>query len=106
MGATVSMFGLSSASEDAEMASQVFEACRDGDNKTLEDLITAGADLSIFNEDGVSPLHMTAEIGHSDCVMTLLMAGMDPNLEDKTETPIGLLRMTPLHVAAAEGWRL
>ncbi|XP_054157083.1 ankyrin-1-like [Oppia nitens] len=83
----------------------LFQSIKDNDYKKLEEMLTNGSDMSVINDDGLTLLHLAAELGQQQCVHTLLSYNcIDVNVRDNCDTPLGPLQTTPLHVAAAEGW--
>lgn len=86
-------------------AELMFRAVRDGDHRKLEQMVRDGADTTATNQEGLTLLHFAAETGRQECVKILLFYNcVDVNARDNSETPLGPLRTTPLHLAAAEGW--
>uniref|UniRef100_A0A3Q1F246 Uncharacterized protein n=1 Tax=Acanthochromis polyacanthus TaxID=80966 RepID=A0A3Q1F246_9TELE len=57
-----------------------------------------GADVNILNQDGLTPLHVAGQQGHSDTVIQLLQGKADPKVKDRNAW-----RKTPLHAAAEKG---
>ncbi|CAM9227916.1 unnamed protein product, partial [Ectocarpus sp. 13 AM-2016] len=64
-------------------------------------LVMAGADPSLGNADGDSPLHLAAEAGHHRVLGILLL-----RKEAQAAEPRNLFLETPLHLAAAMGHTL
>lgn len=83
----------------------LFKAVRHNEHQKLEQMVRDGADVSATSDDGLTLLHVAAESGHQECVKILLFYNcIDVNARDQSETPIGPLQTTALHLAAAEGW--
>lgn len=51
------------------------EAARNGDAEKVKSLTASGADASLFDAEGLTPLMHAAKHGHADVVKTLLEAG-------------------------------
>ena len=71
-------------------------AALNGDTKTVEELIEAGADINAKNEQGITALHLAALNGHTKTVEELKKLGAD--IDAKNEQGI-----TALHLAALNG---
>ena len=64
---------------------------------TVQLLLESGADLNIHAiDDGSAALHVAADTGHDGIMVTLLLAGADPNVLDSDDA-------TPLMRAAGQG---
>lgn len=62
----------------------IFWAAYIGDADLVEALLSAGAEVNVFDEDlGVTPLHTAAFRGHADVVRVLVAHGADVNLLDR-----------------------
>ncbi len=70
--------------DDAAVAMEalvsVLQAIGVSDKDTAERLISLGAPVDGFDEDGISPVCLAAELGNSDMISMLLTCGADPNL--------------------------
>ena len=79
------------------------EASDNGHSDTVKMLLDAGADLSLTEEYGQTPLHLAAMNGHArgrvEVAKILTEAGADPNMRD-TDPCRG---ETPLHWASYRG---
>jgi len=64
-----------------------------GNETKVRQLVACGADLTITDRDGLTPLHYAAYGGHAAVVVQLLAAGVSADAENK-------FGMTPLHYAA------
>ena len=73
----------------------LLEAARRGDAEAVRTLLEGGADVNAAQGDGMTALHVTAEVGSVEVARVLIEAGA--NVE--AQTRIG--GYTPLHVAAA-----
>ena len=60
--------------------------------------LDAGADLNACDDEGGTLLHLAAELGDSDLVTALLLAGANPNVQARHG-------LTPLDLAANEATR-
>jgi len=60
------------------------------------DLISKGADLTVVDEDDITPLHRAANWDHPDCIGPMLKAGAQLEAKD-------YFGSTPLHKAALYG---
>ena len=65
--------------------------------KVVSTLVEAGADVSLCNADGWSPLKIAAATGRSDIVSALLKAGADVSKANQKDG------WTPLHSACKQG---
>lgn len=72
-------------------------ACLNNHGVVVQQLLEAGADVSVKDRFGKAPLHVAAENGHETVVEQLLDAGADPNTLD-------MHKRTPLHRATLEGY--
>ena len=75
------------------MKEDLLEAARHPWEEEVLRLVAAGADVTVKNERGLTPLHLTAETGGARVCKILLGAGAD------VEAP-SINGMTPLHYAA------
>ncbi|OPB36258.1 hypothetical protein A0O28_0110340 [Trichoderma guizhouense] len=73
-------------------ATALFLASQHGHSDIVTQLIAAGADLAICDEQKQSPLHIASKMGNSKIVAKLVAAGANPNGQDQ-------LKKTPLHLA-------
>ncbi|KAJ7532787.1 hypothetical protein O6H91_13G020200 [Diphasiastrum complanatum] len=64
-------------------AANVTELASQGDFSKLQESLKHGADPSVVDYDGRTPLHVAAEKGHVDCVALLIKAGANVNKKDK-----------------------
>ena len=71
-------------------------AARRGDILEMEELLSSGYKINSKHNNGMTPLHWTANKGHLDATMFLLMKGADPNICDNFGS-------TPLKHAQQEG---
>ena len=71
-------------------------AVQQGDLKSVEILIKAGADLNAPHQEHGSPLVIAIASGHDDMALFLLKNGADPNIKDAWG-------IAPLHYALHEG---
>ncbi|CAG8940955.1 unnamed protein product [Penicillium salamii] len=60
-------------------------ACDQGDLKTAQVLLDAGANFTIADDNGWTPLHFASEGGYADLTRLLLQAGADANTSTKTD---------------------
>lgn len=81
-----------------ELNEDLVLAASHGDNKTVEELLNAGADINFFDELSKTALHYAVEGGHKRLVHFLLENGADVNahLSDN-------IGDTPIIIAAYEG---
>ena len=75
---------------------ELLEAARNGDLIKVQTALENWADPNAKEDDGWTPLHIVAEIGHVEIVKILLERGADPNTKD-------IAGHTPLHIAASNG---
>ena len=76
---------------------KLFLAVSEGDQKSVNALLAKGADVNAIGEDGDTPLHQAAAMGHLDTVDSLLAAGAEVDARDCCGS-------TPLHKAAERGY--
>ncbi len=93
---------LIAAGTDAEGNTPLHRLAAWGLAEDLSRLITEGAKPDVANKDGITPLHLAAWNGQSDCVRALLQAGADVNARNTRKW--GASGLTALHYAANEGW--
>jgi ankyrin repeat protein len=68
-----------------------FRAAVLGDQKLVEELARAGADINVASSKGFTPLHRAAQHGHIQTVEFLLREGADPSATAKDgSTPLSL----------------
>ncbi|XDV41830.1 hypothetical protein PO909_010630 [Leuciscus waleckii] len=79
-----------------EMNSALFKAVRRNLDGVVAALIDHGADMNSLTQDGLTPLHLASQSGHSEVVAQLLEAKADLCIRDKQGR-------TALHWAAAQG---
>jgi hypothetical protein len=72
---------------------ELFEAVMDGDTARVRELLRKGANVNARDENGTTPLHWAAFLGHVDVVRLLLERGAEVNARSKGG-------WTPLHYAA------
>ena len=75
---------------------QLYAACREDDDKALQALITAGADVNVVDTEGRSPLHCACHWGKSSVVASLISSRA--NLYAKSSQG-----HTPMHFAVESG---
>ncbi|HWD39853.1 MAG TPA: ankyrin repeat domain-containing protein [Fimbriimonas sp.] len=81
-----------------ELSERFFEACRQGDIASLEDLLKTDPELvHLRDRSGSTGLHAAAWRGHAEAVRLLLGHGADPNARDEGDNAY------PIHFAAAAG---
>ncbi|KAL4577960.1 hypothetical protein LXL04_014075 [Taraxacum kok-saghyz] len=68
--------------QEAELALRVNSSAYNGDLSQLKSLIRAGADPSIKDYDGRSPLHLAASKGHENIALYLIQQGVEVNIYD------------------------
>ncbi|XP_030454352.1 protein arginine N-methyltransferase 2 [Syzygium oleosum] len=83
-------------------AEQLCEAARNGDIGRLESLISAGADVSHFDADGLTPLMHAAKSGRADAAKALLEAGAPWNALSPSNLSAGDFAMESGHQEAFE----
>lgn len=76
------------------------EAARSGDTERTKTLIAAGADVSFFDGDGLTPLMHAAKHGHAAVVKCLLEAGAPWNALSPSSLSAGDLAMDSGHQEA------
>jgi ankyrin repeat protein len=68
-----------------------FRAVVLGNQKLVEELAAAGADINVASSKGFTPLHRAAQHGHMPTVKFLLKAGADPAAKAQDgSTPLSL----------------
>lgn len=72
------------------------DAAEAGDLSKIQHCLLGGASLDQKDIDGVAPLHLSAKLGHTDCVQYLVSNSCDAACIDESG-------LTPLHWAAQEG---
>jgi ankyrin repeat protein len=82
------------------MSEGIYEAALNGDVKTLKQLLTANIDaISLWDkENGMAPIHWTANGGKLECIALLLEMGADVGATDRDD------KITPLHIVVARGF--
>ena len=88
-----SLLWLGTGSADAQVADAVMR----GDRVELQELLRSGADVNLPQGDGMSALHSAAEIGDTEMLEMLIIAGAN------TEAVTRIGDYTPLHVASEAG---
>ena len=76
-----------------ELNENLLFAASSGDNKKVEELLDAGADIDFFDNLSMSALHYAVEGAHRQLVHFLLAKGADVNAhlsDDAGDTPITL----------------
>lgn len=76
------------------MSTKLIEVARDGDTKTLKDLLDGGADANAQDEQGWTPLCWSAGRGDTEALRLLLSYGADVTLAGRDQR-------TPLKIAKA-----
>jgi hypothetical protein len=80
---------LDRAPPPAQVQRVMFIAAEQGRPKTLERIVSAGADVRARREDGAHGIHLAAQRGHAQTIGTLVRMGADPNARDaKGRTPL------------------
>ncbi|KAL6216673.1 PREDICTED: protein arginine N-methyltransferase 2 [Fragaria vesca subsp. vesca] len=85
-----------------EVGKQLCEAAKNGDAEKLKTLIDSGADVSYFDDEGLTPLMHAAQLGHAAAVKTLLEAGTPWNALNPSNLSAGDLAMNAGHEEAYE----
>ncbi|MFT5905034.1 MAG: ankyrin repeat protein [Cryomorphaceae bacterium] len=70
-------------------------AIRSGDKVTIKRELDAGADVNVFDEDGLTPLFYASAADDSALVLRLLDQGADPNLSGQSIPPLTAAAMLP-----------
>ncbi|MCG8340757.1 MAG: ankyrin repeat domain-containing protein, partial [Cytophagales bacterium] len=83
-------------SPDKEGKTPLHYAAEQGDQVTIEKLLSKGASVNRRDDNGKTALHDAAAEGNKDVVEALLGGGADVNAQDNEDR-------TPLHEAAAKG---
>ncbi|KAK9270518.1 hypothetical protein L1049_026099 [Liquidambar formosana] len=78
------------------------EAARNGNTEKLRVLIDAGADVTYFDSEGLTPLMHAAKLGHADIVKNLLEAGAPWNALSRSNLSAGDFAMDAGHQEAFE----
>ena len=74
-----------------------------GDVKVVEEILSTGVDVNLFDEDGSTPLFSSVVSLHPIIVAKLLKAGADPNLGDKEMAEIPIMRVVSHVYHSKEG---
>ncbi|PID50428.1 MAG: hypothetical protein CR991_01480 [Proteobacteria bacterium] len=82
---------------EGHYASKTFDAALNGDVQWLRVLIQIPSYIQYRNNEGETPLHAAASRGHTQAVIMLVKAGIDPNVLTS------LKGWTPIHHAARFG---
>lgn len=85
-----------------EVGKPLCEAAKNGDTEKLKTLIDSGADVSYFDDEGLTPLMHAAQLGHAAAVKTLLEAGTPWNALNPSNLSAGDLAMNAGHEEAYE----
>lgn len=85
-----------------EESEQLCEAAKNGDTERAKTLINAGADVSYFDSDGLTPLMHGARLGHAAVVRALLEAGAPWNALSPSNFSAGDFAMETGHQEAFE----
>jgi len=73
------------------LATQLHNAVRNHDHKTISHLLAQGTPINAQNEEGNTPLHTAVLSGNYPTLYTLLIHGADPTIENKDgQTPVHL----------------
>lgn len=73
------------------------EAARNGDADKAKALISAGADVTYFDGEGLTPLMHAAKLGHAEILKILLEAGAPWNALSPSNVSAGDLAMDSVH---------
>ncbi|XP_061189952.1 uncharacterized protein LOC133197762 [Saccostrea echinata] len=74
----------------------LFVASENGYIETVEQLVNQGADVSIYNDDKITPLYLASQNGHMEIVQYLIEHGANVNIYD-------IENVTPLSMASQNG---
>ncbi len=86
---------------DDEGRTPLYAACREGHADAVEELLDLRANPEAETSAmGLTPAHVAALFGHTDCLLMLLNAGASAN---KTPRAAEYVNFTPIHLAAANG---
>jgi uncharacterized protein len=66
------------------MTNDIYEAALRGRVDSLRELIDAGADVNVQNENGYTPLMAAAHDGRLECIKLLIERGADVNRQDES----------------------
>lgn len=78
------------------------EAAKLGNHSVVRELLEAGASM-VFTSDGVHPLHVASEHGHSEVVKVFLGVGVDVDVQDTVSPGDARYGETSLHLAISHG---
>lgn len=75
------------------MSTKLIEAAKDGDTKTMRELLAGGVDVNVQDEQGWTPLCWAAGRGDAEAVRLLLEHGADVTLAGRDQrTPLKIAR--------------
>jgi len=78
-----SAFCISAAAQGEAKAGKLFNALRNTDMKAVKAALSAGVDVNVGDDDGLTPLMYAAIYAGPDCIGLLLRKGADPNARSK-----------------------
>lgn len=88
---------------DGNAAEMLAKACKLGDLKTAETLLSFGVDPDLPDQYGRTPLYYAAPFNRNNVAALLLADHANPNIRANSRMPGSEFPQTPLQIAASMG---